>query len=121
MLCMLQRPGESLSGRLRKEGDWGHLGLIQLRLCQGVSGLLGVAHPSWILPPASLPLIKAFSLPEPVPGPEPFRKKEVVEILSHKKAYNTCEGLGSPRGCGGREAALCLGHRALDPLMWMTH
>ncbi|XP_074201723.1 delphilin isoform X2 [Camelus bactrianus] len=31
----------------------------------------------------------AISLPEPVPGPEPFRKKEVVEILSHKKAYNT--------------------------------
>ncbi|XP_054970915.1 delphilin isoform X7 [Pan paniscus] len=26
---------------------------------------------------------------KPVPGPEPFRKKEVVEILSHKKAYNT--------------------------------
>ncbi|XP_058566383.1 delphilin isoform X2 [Neofelis nebulosa] len=28
-------------------------------------------------------------LQEPLPGPEPFRKKEVVEILSHKKAYNT--------------------------------
>nr|KAF6446902.1 Grid2 interacting protein [Rousettus aegyptiacus] len=26
---------------------------------------------------------------KPVSGPEPFRKKEVVEILSHKKAYNT--------------------------------
>ncbi|XP_042542780.1 delphilin isoform X2 [Dipodomys spectabilis] len=26
---------------------------------------------------------------KPVPRPEPFRKKEVVEILSHKKAYNT--------------------------------
>ncbi|XP_043415573.1 delphilin [Prionailurus bengalensis] len=26
---------------------------------------------------------------KPLPGPEPFRKKEVVEILSHKKAYNT--------------------------------
>ncbi|KAI5257301.1 Delphilin [Manis pentadactyla] len=26
---------------------------------------------------------------KPVPGPEPFRKKDVVEILSHKKAYNT--------------------------------
>lgn len=49
---------------------------------------------------------------KPVPGPEPFRKKEVVEILSHKKAYNTCEGPGRPRGCGGQEAALCVGHRA---------
>ncbi|XP_037670310.1 delphilin isoform X1 [Choloepus didactylus] len=26
---------------------------------------------------------------KPAPRPEPFRKKEVVEILSHKKAYNT--------------------------------
>ncbi|KAM5229197.1 delphilin isoform 2-T2 [Ctenodactylus gundi] len=26
---------------------------------------------------------------KPVPRPEPFRKKDVVEILSHKKAYNT--------------------------------
>ncbi|XP_069342037.1 delphilin isoform X1 [Eulemur rufifrons] len=26
---------------------------------------------------------------KPLPRPEPFRKKEVVEILSHKKAYNT--------------------------------
>ncbi|XP_049644148.1 delphilin [Suncus etruscus] len=26
---------------------------------------------------------------KPMPRPEPFRKKEVVEILSHKKAYNT--------------------------------
>lgn len=41
------------------------------------------------------PLSHPVSLPEPVPGPEPFRKKEVVEILSHKKAYNTCE---KPKG-----------------------
>lgn len=37
-----------------------------------------------------------------MPRPEPFRKKEVVEILSHKKAYNTCEGQGVPRAVGGR-------------------
>uniref|UniRef100_A0A2K5XX34 Grid2 interacting protein n=1 Tax=Mandrillus leucophaeus TaxID=9568 RepID=A0A2K5XX34_MANLE len=48
---------------------------------------------------------------KPVPGPEPFRKKEVVEILSHKKAYNTCEGPGNPRGCRGQVAALSLGLR----------
>lgn len=36
-----------------------------------------------------------------MPGPEPFRKKEVVEILSHKKAYNTCE---KPKG----------------PILWVT-
>lgn len=59
-------------------------------------------NPSWVLQPAWTPIIKPFCLPEPVPGPEPFRKKEVVEILSHKKAYNTCEGLGSPRGMGDR-------------------
>lgn len=54
----------------------------------------------WVCPsPPQSPLIKpSASLPEPVPGPEPFRKKDVVEILSHKKAYNTCEGLGRPRG-----------------------
>lgn len=34
-------------------GDWGHLGLIQLRPCQGVSGLLGVATPL-LDPPTSL-------------------------------------------------------------------
>ncbi|XP_053131642.1 delphilin isoform X2 [Hemicordylus capensis] len=31
----------------------------------------------------------AISLPEPCPLPESFKKKDVVEILSHKKAYNT--------------------------------
>ncbi|KAL7979052.1 hypothetical protein Chor_015076, partial [Crotalus horridus] len=31
----------------------------------------------------------AISLPEPNPLPEPLKKKHVVEILSHKKAYNT--------------------------------
>nr|XP_056722323.1 delphilin [Euleptes europaea] len=30
----------------------------------------------------------AISLPEPSPLPESFKKKDVVEILSHKKAYN---------------------------------
>ncbi|XP_015684494.1 delphilin-like, partial [Protobothrops mucrosquamatus] len=29
------------------------------------------------------------SLPEPSPLPEPLKKKHLVEILSHKKAYNT--------------------------------
>ena len=54
-----------------------------------------------------------------MPGPEPFRKKEVVEILSHKKAYNTCEGLGMSRGCGGQDATLPLGGRASDPPWWL--
>ncbi len=31
------------------------------------------------------------SLPEPTFLPENFKKKDVVEILSHKKAYNACE------------------------------
>ncbi|KAG8145434.1 hypothetical protein E2320_011965, partial [Naja naja] len=31
----------------------------------------------------------AISLPEPSPLPEPLKKKHLVEILSHKKAYNT--------------------------------
>ncbi|XP_053221215.1 delphilin isoform X4 [Podarcis raffonei] len=31
----------------------------------------------------------AISLPEPSPLPESLKKKDVVEILSHKKAYNT--------------------------------
>ncbi|EPY89055.1 hypothetical protein CB1_000138025 [Camelus ferus] len=52
---------------------------------------------------------------KPVPGPEPFRKKEVVEILSHKKAYNTCEGLGMPKGCWGQDTTRPLGHGASDP------
>lgn len=43
----------------------------------------------------------------------------MVEILSHKKAYNTCEGLRSPRGCGGQQAALSLGRRALNPRVWI--
>lgn len=69
---------------------------------------------------ASPPLIKpSLTLPEPVPGPEPFRKKEVVEILSHKKAYNTCEGPGSPGGCGGQGAALP-GPQSRGSAPWMT-
>ncbi|ELW69933.1 Delphilin [Tupaia chinensis] len=62
---------------------------------------------------------------KPVPGPEPFRKKEVVEILSHKKAYNTCEELGAPRAVksgasdspgGMAEIRLC-GPRHLSPIL----
>lgn len=33
----------------------------------------------------------SVSLPEPNILPESFKKKDVVEILSHKKAYNACE------------------------------
>lgn len=33
----------------------------------------------------------SVSLPEPTFLPENFKKKDVVEILSHKKAYNACE------------------------------
>ncbi len=33
----------------------------------------------------------SVSLPEPSPQVETFKKKDVVEILSHKKAYNACE------------------------------
>lgn len=92
--------------------------LIQSSPWAGASGLWAVATP--VLGPRTAasawrPLIKpSVSLPEPVPGPEPFRKKEVVEILSHKKAYNTCEGLGVPGGCGGQDATP---HRATEPLI----
>lgn len=30
-------------------------------------------------------------VPEPSPQPDTFKKKDVIEILSHKKAYNACE------------------------------
>lgn len=33
----------------------------------------------------------SVSPPEPAFLPENFKKKDVVEILSHKKAYNACE------------------------------
>lgn len=33
----------------------------------------------------------SVSLPEPAFLPESFKKKDVVEILSYKKAYNACE------------------------------
>lgn len=33
----------------------------------------------------------SVSVPEPAPQPETFKKKDVIEILSHKKAYNACE------------------------------
>lgn len=55
-----------------------------------------------------------------MPGPEPFRKKEVVEILSHKKAYNTCEGLRRPRGWGGAQDTTPWGHRASDSPQWIV-
>lgn len=34
-----------------------------------------------------------FSVPAPDPSPllETFKKKDVIEILSHKKAYNACK------------------------------
>lgn len=37
------------------------------------------------------PLNVSVSLPEPTFLPESFKKKDVIEILSHKKAYNACE------------------------------
>lgn len=30
-------------------------------------------------------------VPEPLPHLETFKKKDVIEILSHKKAYNACK------------------------------
>lgn len=33
----------------------------------------------------------SVSLPDPAPQSETFKKKDVVEILSHKKAYNACK------------------------------
>jgi len=39
----------------------------------------------------TLSLNVLVSLPEPTFLPENFKKKDVVEILSHKKAYNACE------------------------------
>lgn len=46
----------------------------------------------------------------------------MVEILSHKKAYNTCEGLlaGEPRGWGWGEDTTPWGHRASDSPQWMV-
>lgn len=94
-----------LGQRVHEWGLWTPRADSVKAMGRGASGLLEVATP--LLGPltaasASPPLIKpSVSLPEPVPRPEPFRKKEVVEILSHKKAYNTCEGPGSPKGCGG--------------------
>ena len=31
------------------------------------------------------------SVPEPIHLPETFKKKDVIEILSHKKAHNACK------------------------------
>lgn len=39
----------------------------------------------------TLSLNVSVSLPEPAFLPENFKKKDVAEILSHKKAYNACE------------------------------
>uniref|UniRef100_A0A8C0XEC6 Delphilin n=1 Tax=Castor canadensis TaxID=51338 RepID=A0A8C0XEC6_CASCN len=54
---------------------------------------------------------------KPVPRPEPFRKKEVVEILSHKKAYNTSILLAhlklSPAEL--RQALMSMEPRRLEP------
>lgn len=94
-----------LSARLGpRVHEWGPE-LIRSQPRKGGAWAVGVATPLAPLTAASpgLPRSTIISLPEPVPRPEPFRKKEVVEILSHKKAYNTCEGQRIPRAAGGRE------------------
>ncbi|XP_021042585.1 delphilin isoform X2 [Mus pahari] len=55
--------------------------------------------------------------PKPVPGPEPFRKKEVVEILSHKKAYNTSILLAHLKLTPGelRQVLMSMEPRRLEP------
>ncbi|XP_052024604.1 delphilin isoform X1 [Apodemus sylvaticus] len=54
---------------------------------------------------------------KPVPGPEPFRKKEVVEILSHKKAYNTSILLAHLKLTPGelRQVLMSMEPRRLEP------
>uniref|UniRef100_A0A8C5LJM7 Delphilin n=1 Tax=Jaculus jaculus TaxID=51337 RepID=A0A8C5LJM7_JACJA len=54
---------------------------------------------------------------KPMPGPEPFRKKEVVEILSHKKAYNTSILLAHLKLSPGelRQALMSMEPRRLEP------
>ena len=37
--------------------------------------------------------------PEPTPQLETFKKKDVIEILSHKKAYNACEYIKTHGKC----------------------
>lgn len=60
----------------------------------------------------TLPLNVSVSLPEPTFLPESFKKKDVIEILSHKKAYNACEydwvhvGGGRWWQAGGRSVPL---------------
>lgn len=44
----------------------------------------------------------------------------MVEILSHKKAYNTCEGPGRPRGCREQDAAPPSGPQSRGSAPWMT-
>lgn len=44
----------------------------------------------------------------------------MVEILSHRKAYNTCEGCGGPGlGVGGQDTTPW-GHRASDSPQWIV-
>lgn len=47
----------------------------------------------WCQENASLHCLLKLSVspPEPAFQPENLKKKDVVEILSHKKAYNACE------------------------------
>lgn len=37
--------------------------------------------------------------PEPTPQLETFKKKDVIEILSHKKAYNACKYIKAHGKC----------------------
>lgn len=46
---------------------------------------------AWRTHPYTVLLKWSVSPPEPAFLPENFKKKDVVEILSHKKAYNACE------------------------------
>lgn len=46
------------------------------------------------------------SAPEPSPQPETYKKKDVIEILSHKKAYNACKYKWHIIVCGHRQYTL---------------
>lgn len=37
------------------------------------------------------PILLSVPVPDPSPQLETFKKKDVIEILSHKKAYNACK------------------------------
>lgn len=46
------------------------------------------AHNMWLF---TYPDSILVPVPEPALQPEAFKKKDVIEILSHKKAYNACK------------------------------